>query len=77
MDKLKSIICNYIDVQPSNICEDMSLNSELGLDSLSLIMMIVDIEEAFGCAIPETAIPQFQTLNDLYSYVSENGTIIG
>ena len=74
MDKLKNIICNYVDVSASAICEDMSLNSELGLDSLSMIMMLVDIEESFGCSIPETMLPQFQTLKDLYSYVSENGT---
>ncbi|MBR2909833.1 MAG: acyl carrier protein [Clostridia bacterium] len=74
MDKLKTIICNYVDIKVADIRDDMSLNADLGLDSLSLTMMIMDIEESFGCEIPESAIHEFQTLNDLYSYVEENGT---
>ena len=74
MDKLKKIICNYVDACPDDIGDNMSLNAEIGLDSLGLIMMIMDIEESFGCEIPESALHEFQTLNDLYLYVEENGT---
>lgn len=76
MDKLKRIICNYVDANSADISDNMSLSAEIGLDSLALIMMLADIEESFGCEIPETMLPQFQTLNDLYSYVETNGTLV-
>lgn len=76
MDKLKTIICNYVDANVSDIGDDMSLNAELGLDSLSLIMMLADIEDSFGCEIPETMLPEFQTLSDLYSYVETHGSAV-
>ena len=74
MDKLKSIICNYVDTQPALINDNMSLNAELGLDSFALISMLLEIEENFGIEIPNEALPNFQTLNDLYSYIIENST---
>ena len=45
MDELKQIICNYVDINPSLISDDMSLNAELGIDSFSLISMLLEIEE--------------------------------
>lgn len=75
MDKLKKIICNYVDAQPSAISEDMGLNAELGLDSFALISMLLEIEESFGVEIPNEVLPNFQTLNDLYKFISENSTV--
>lgn len=75
MDKLKNIICNYVDTQPSLISDNMSLNAELGLDSFALISMLLEIEENFGIEIPTEVLPNFQTLNDLYSYIQENSTV--
>ena len=70
MDKLKEIICNYVDVEPSAINGDMSLNNELGVDSFSLISMLVEIEDTYNCSIPDSALQSFQTLNDLYNYIA-------
>ena len=75
MEQLKKIICNYVDASPANISDDMSLNAELGLDSFALISMLLEIEENFGVEIPNYVLPSFQTLNDLYSYIKEHGTV--
>lgn len=74
MEELKKIICNYVDVDSSVITDEMSLNAELGLDSFSLISMLCEIEETFECQIPDSELPNFQTLHDLYAYVSTNGS---
>lgn len=74
MDQLKKIICNYVDASPTSLSDDMSLNAELGLDSFALISMLLEIEESFGVEIPNHVLPNFQTLNDLYSYIEENST---
>jgi len=71
MDKLKNIITKYIDI-PVQINENMSINSDLGIDSFSLISMIVEIEESFNVNIPEYELGKFQTLNDLYSFISSH-----
>ena len=72
MDKLKNIINKYIDVPPVQIDESMSLTCDLGIDSFSLISMIVEIEESFNVEIPEYILGKFQTLNDLYGFITSN-----
>ncbi|MBE5735381.1 MAG: acyl carrier protein [Clostridiales bacterium] len=70
MDKLKSIITKYVDVKPEDIGDNMSLNADLNIDSFSLISMIVEIEESFNVEIPDYAISKFQTLTDLYNFIT-------
>ena len=70
MDQLKNIITKYIDVPQSAIQDNMSISSDLGIDSFSLISMIVEIEESFKVEIPDYELGKFQTLNDLYNYIS-------
>lgn len=76
MDKLKNIICQYVDVNPSAIDENMSLNAELGLDSFALISMLVEIEESFNVEIPDYVLPNFQTLKDLYTYIETENAVL-
>lgn len=72
MNKLKEIISEYTGVEPKDINDKMSLSGDIGLDSFSLISMICDIENSFNVSIPESEIPHFQTLDDLYKYLSAN-----
>lgn len=72
MNKLKEIISEYTGVEPKDIDDKMSLSGDIGLDSFSLISMICDIENSFNVNIPESEIPKFQTLNDLYHYLDAN-----
>ena len=72
MDKLKSIISDYVDVPVSSINGDMSLKGDIGIDSFGLISMLNDIESAFDVSIPDSALSDFQTLDDLYSFIETN-----
>lgn len=72
MDKLKEIISEYTGVEPKDIDEKMSLAGDIGLDSFSIISMICQIEDSFDVSIPEDEINNFQTLDDLYNYLSTN-----
>lgn len=72
MNKLKEIISEYTGVEPKDINDKMSLSGDIGLDSFSLIAMICDIEDSFNVSIPESEMSNFQTLDDLYKYLSAN-----
>jgi len=72
MDKLKMIISEYVDVPITDIDSDMSLKGDIGIDSFGLISMLNDIESAFDVSIPDSALSDFQTLNDLYSFIKDN-----
>ena len=75
MDKLKYIISEYVDVPVSNIDSNMSLKGDIGIDSFGLISMVNEIESAFDVSIPDSALSDFQTLNDMYAYIEENSLV--
>jgi len=74
MDKLKSIIIKYID-EPTKFNENMTISKDLGIDSFSLISMIMEIEENFNIEIPDYELNNFKTLKDLYDYISSNQSL--
>ena len=75
MDKLKEMISDYVDVPVSSIDDSMSLKGDIGIDSFGLISMLNDIESAYDVSIPDSALSDFQTLNDLFSFIKENSPI--
>ena len=71
MQRLVSIISNYVEIDIDNVDEDMSLRNEIGMDSFSMMAMLVDIENEYQCTIPENELNKFQTLRDLNNYLSK------
>ena len=69
MNKMKHIISEYVDIPEDNIDMGMSLQGDIGLDSFSLISMLVEIENEFEVEIPEYELRNFQTLGDMYAYI--------
>ena len=69
MDEIKSIITEYTGIPTNQISEDMSLSSEIGLDSFAIVSMIADIEDRLHVTIPDYEIPSFQTLSDIANFV--------
>lgn len=42
---------------------------DLGLDSLDLIEMVLEIEDSFNCQIDDAKIEQLETIQDIIDYV--------
>jgi acyl carrier protein len=45
---------------------------DLGAESVDMVHLIALIEENTGIFIPEDAIPDLQTVNDLYEFILQN-----
>lgn len=71
MQRLVSIISNYVEIDEANLSEDMSIRNELGMDSFGMMSMLIDIENEYECTIPESELNKFQTLGDLNNYLSK------
>lgn len=66
IEKIKNIIGNRIDV--SKVSKDDKLN-EIGLDSLDLVEVMLEIEEAFHIEIKSDEILDLVTVNDLLKLI--------
>jgi acyl carrier protein len=59
----------WADLLPESIDFDSSTMSDLGIDSLELVELIMELEEQFGVTIPDEAAENFTTIADVIRYI--------
>lgn len=72
LEKMKEIICNCVPVEPDEITEDSKFISDLGMSSLDLVMVSVELEKEFNISIPDKMYTSIRTVGDLMKYIEEN-----
>ena len=66
---LAQVLSEKYDVDPDTISPEATL-TELGLDSLTIVELLFDVEDEFGIEIPEER-ATFQTLAEAAALVDE------
>ena len=75
-EKIVEMICNQFDMEPSEISEDTSFTEDMGIDSLDVVELVMEIEGEFGLSeIPEDELKKMHTVRDLVDYVSAHADI--
>ena len=75
-EKIVEMICAQFDMEPSEISEDTSFVEDMGIDSLDVVELVMEIETEFN--MPDTQWRDLQTLltvRDLADYVSAHAGI--
>jgi len=68
IDKLKEILGKVLpDLDMSTVTTETKLIDDLGFDSLALMMMSMEIEDAFGFRFKEFV--RFETVGDVCNYL--------
>ena len=68
LEKLKVILGKVLpDVDMAGVTMDTKLIDDLGFDSLAIMMMSMEIEDAFGFKFKEFV--KFETVGDVCSYL--------
>ena len=75
LDRLRKIICEFVELNPEDITLETNVRSDLGLNSLELINLAVAIEKEFNVEIPDRDAMGLETMADviklLESYMEE------
>lgn len=70
-EKIVSMMCEQFDLTPDAISEDTSFVDDLGIDSLDVVELVMELEDAFGLdEIPEEELKKMRTVGDLVDYVT-------
>ena len=70
LEKLKELLSKVVpDVDMVNVNEDTRLSEDLGFDSLALLMLSMEIEDAFKFKFTEFV--RFETVGDVCRYLEE------
>jgi acyl carrier protein len=70
-NKIKDAIAKISDINPEDIADTASFTDDLGLDSLVLLEIAVEIEMQFGLEVHEEDLKQLQTVQDAVEFVQQ------
>ena len=70
--KVTEIIANQLSVPAEKVKGDTNIAEELGADSLDLVEILMSLEDEFGISIPDEAIPQIKTVDDIVNFIQTN-----
>ncbi|UOF14812.1 acyl carrier protein [Lysobacter capsici] len=71
LDKLKSMIVEKFDLKPESVSASTT-QSELGIDSIIMVDLMMDVEERFGIEFKELQFPKNPSLNDIVDLIVAN-----
>ncbi len=69
LDKIREIICGFVDIEPEDITAESKLSADLGLCSLDLAMLSTEIEKEFGVEITAKTFATVKTVGNLMDYI--------
>ncbi len=72
LETIRNIICDYVDIDPSEITEDSVLRTDLGMNSLDCVSLIQDLEQKYNLTIPSKDLNAFRTIGDIITYLEQN-----
>lgn len=68
-EKVKELIAEYLNERRENVCDDSTLEEDLGAESLDLIELAMALEEEFGIEIPDEDMEKIVTVADVVKCV--------
>jgi acyl carrier protein len=69
--QVRESISRITSIPAGDIGDRASFQKDLGLDSLSLLELVVHLEYGFKIKVPEDALPGLQTVDDTAEYVHQ------
>ncbi|MCM1330337.1 MAG: acyl carrier protein [Ruminococcus sp.] len=70
-EKIKELICNYVEVNAEDITENSRFIEDLGFNSYDFISMLGDLENELGVTIDETEITEVHTVGEAVKYLNK------
>ena len=72
-ETVKKYILNQLPVDSARVTEDARLVEDLGADSANLMMLVMDLEDAFGMTVDDDVIGDIRTVGDIVNAVLKKG----
>lgn len=68
-EKVQEILVDKLGVDAADVKLESSIQDDLGADSLSVMEIVMSVEEEFGITVPEEELMSIQTVQDIVSKV--------
>jgi acyl carrier protein len=71
-EKVKQIIVEQLQVDEAEVTPGASFQEDLGADSLDVVELVMQFEEAFDLEIPDEDAEKIKTVKDAVEYIEKN-----
>lgn len=72
IDKVKEIIAEQLGLEVAEITAEAKVKADLGADSLDMVELVMELEEAFSLKIAEEEMTNILTVQDVADYIEKN-----
>ena len=71
LEKIKDLICNYVEVERDDIKEDSRFIEDLGFNSYDFVSMLGELEAELGVTVDENDILEIHTVGEAVKYLTD------
>lgn len=71
-ETVRDIIANQIGLDKSRITLESDIIKDLGLDSLGVVELVMEIEDKYGLVADDDTVATLKTVGDVVKYIEEN-----
>jgi acyl carrier protein len=71
-DQVINVIARGIGIDSSDITEKHSIMNDLGADSLTIVEIVLELEDEFEVDIPDEDAENFKTIGDVVKFIEDN-----
>lgn len=68
-DKVAGMIAKQMKLDPKEVTADKRLVEDLKADSANIMVLIMDLEDAFNMTVDDAAINTLRTVGDVVNYI--------
>lgn len=72
-EKLRATVAKSIGADLADVKDDSNFADDLGVDSLDVVELMMNVEEAFGMDIPDEDAEKLTTFQALVEYLEKRG----
>lgn len=72
-EKVVNIIVEQLDVTKEECVLEASFIDDLGADSLDIVELLMEMEEAFGIEIADEELEKIRTIKDVVDFLKQKG----
>lgn len=73
LGEIRAILAAVAGVDPVRVTPEKSLAIDLGIDSLTMVKLVVAVEDRFGVILPDEECAHFTSVGDLLTHLERIG----
>jgi acyl carrier protein len=75
LHEISAIVASIARVDPAQITPAKSFVNDLAIDSITMVKVVVAVEDRFGALIPDDEWSRFSTVGDLVAHLAQIGVV--